>query len=76
MHRSLFLQSMEEFLKVFHRFHLSEECSNSQKSTPRAIMLTATVGAIGGWILCIVVAYTVRILLLRLTFAKLCFIGR
>lgn len=40
-------------------FHLSEECSNANVASPRAIVLTSGVGGILGWFLQLVVAYTV-----------------
>ena len=40
-------------------FHLSEECSNANIASPRAIALTGGVGGIMGWFLQLVVAYTV-----------------
>lgn len=40
-------------------FHLSEECSNASVASPRAIVLTAGVGGFMGWLLQLVVAYTV-----------------
>jgi amino acid transporter len=40
-------------------FHLSEECSNAQIASPRAIVMTSGVGGIMGWFLQLVVAYTV-----------------
>ncbi|CAG8890806.1 unnamed protein product [Penicillium egyptiacum] len=40
-------------------FHLSEECSNANIASPRAIMLTSGVGGLMGWFLQLVVAYTV-----------------
>lgn len=40
-------------------FHLSEECSNANVASPRAIVLTSGVGGLMGWFLQIVVAYTV-----------------
>jgi amino acid transporter len=40
-------------------FHLSEECSNASVASPRAIVMTAVVGATMGWFLQLVVAYTV-----------------
>jgi amino acid transporter len=40
-------------------FHLSEECSNANIASPRAIALTAGVGGMMGWFLQLVVAYTV-----------------
>ncbi|KAJ4372260.1 GABA/polyamine transporter [Neocucurbitaria cava] len=40
-------------------FHLSEECSNANLASPRAIVLTSATGGIFGWFLQLVVAYTV-----------------
>lgn len=40
-------------------FHLAEECSNANIASPRAIVLTSTVGGTFGWFLQLVVAYTV-----------------
>jgi amino acid transporter len=40
-------------------FHLSEECSNANIASPRAIVLTSGVGGLIGWFLQLVVAYTV-----------------
>ncbi|KAI9657763.1 MAG: hypothetical protein M1821_002939 [Bathelium mastoideum] len=40
-------------------FHLSEECSNANVASPRAIFLTSAVGGTFGWFLQLVVAYTV-----------------
>ncbi|KAG8988135.1 hypothetical protein FRB93_004290 [Tulasnella sp. JGI-2019a] len=40
-------------------FHLAEECSNAQFATPRAIVMTSAAGGILGWILMLVIAYTV-----------------
>jgi amino acid transporter len=40
-------------------FHLSEECSNANIASPRAIVLTSGVGGVMGWFLQLVVAYTV-----------------
>src|SRR5271170_4738167 len=40
-------------------FHLSEECSNANVASPRAIVLTSGVGGIMGWALQLVIAYTV-----------------
>lgn len=40
-------------------FHLSEECSNANIASPRAIFLTGVTGGIFGWFLQLVVAYTV-----------------
>jgi len=40
-------------------FHLAEECSNANVASPRAIVMTASVGGVFGWFLQIVVAYTV-----------------
>lgn len=36
-------------------FHLSEECSNAQIATPRAIVLTSFLGGSLGWFLCLVI---------------------
>ncbi|OAL72885.1 hypothetical protein A7D00_2658 [Trichophyton violaceum] len=41
-------------------FHLSEECSNANIASPRAIVMTSGIGGIMGWFLQLVVAYTVR----------------
>lgn len=41
-------------------FHLSEECSNANIASPRAIVLTSGVGGVMGWFLQAVVAYTVK----------------
>lgn len=40
-------------------FHLSEECSNANIASPRAIVMTSAIGGIFGWFLQLVVAYTV-----------------
>ncbi|KAJ5725515.1 amino-acid permease [Penicillium malachiteum] len=40
-------------------FHLSEECSNANVASPRAIVMTSGVGGVMGWFLQLVVAYTV-----------------
>ena len=40
-------------------FHLSEECSNANIASPRAIVLTSASGGLFGWFLQLVVAYTV-----------------
>lgn len=40
-------------------FHLSEECSNANVASPRAIFLTSAIGGVMGWFLQLVVAYTV-----------------
>ncbi|EXJ88426.1 hypothetical protein A1O1_05356 [Capronia coronata CBS 617.96] len=40
-------------------FHLSEECSNANIASPRAIVLTSGVGGLMGWFLQLIVAYTV-----------------
>lgn len=40
-------------------FHLSEECSNANIASPRAIVMTSAVGGTMGWFLQLVVAYTV-----------------
>ncbi|EGE02098.1 amino acid permease [Trichophyton equinum CBS 127.97] len=41
-------------------FHLSEECSNANIASPRAIVMTSGIGGIMGWFLQLVVAYTLR----------------
>ncbi|KAJ6172571.1 hypothetical protein N7470_001638 [Penicillium chermesinum] len=40
-------------------FHLSEECSNANVASPRAIVMTSAFGGLFGWFLQLVVAYTV-----------------
>ncbi|KAL5116958.1 GABA/polyamine transporter [Pleosporales sp. CAS-2024a] len=40
-------------------FHLAEECSNANMASPRAIVLTSATGGVFGWLLQLVVAYTV-----------------
>jgi len=40
-------------------YHLSEECSNANIASPRAIVLTSATGGLFGWFLQLVVAYTV-----------------
>lgn len=40
-------------------FHLAEECSNANVASPRAIVMTSSVGGVFGWALQMVVAYTV-----------------
>ena len=40
-------------------FHLSEECSNANIASPRAIVMTSSIGGTFGWFLQLVVAYTV-----------------
>jgi len=40
-------------------FHLSEECSNAAIASPRAIVLTAETGGVLGFLLNLVIAYTV-----------------
>lgn len=40
-------------------FHLAEECSNANIASPRAIVLTSAVGGVVGWVLQMVVAYTI-----------------
>ena len=39
-------------------FHLSEECSNANIASPRAIVMTSTLGGILGWFIVLVIAYT------------------
>ncbi|MCJ1403830.1 hypothetical protein MMC11_007053 [Xylographa trunciseda] len=41
-------------------FHLSEECSNANIASPRAIVLTAQLGLYLGWAIILVIAYTVQ----------------
>ncbi|EYE97520.1 amino acid permease [Aspergillus ruber CBS 135680] len=41
-------------------FHLSEECSNASIAAPRAIVMTSAIGGVLGWLLQLVVAYTVH----------------
>ncbi|MCJ1378935.1 hypothetical protein MMC17_002034 [Xylographa soralifera] len=41
-------------------FHLSEECSNANIASPRAIVLTAQLGLYLGWAVILVIAYTVQ----------------
>lgn len=40
-------------------FHLAEECSNAQVATPRAIVLTAVVGGLLGFVFQLAMAYTI-----------------
>ncbi len=40
-------------------FHLSEECAVADVASPRAIVLTSAIGGIFGWVLQVLVAYTV-----------------
>jgi amino acid transporter len=41
-------------------FHLSEECSNANIASPRAIVMTAQMGLYLGWAIILVIAYTVK----------------
>lgn len=41
-------------------FHLSEECSNANIASPRAIVMTAQLGLYLGWAIILVIAYTVK----------------
>ena len=41
-------------------FHLSEECSNANIASPRAIVLTAQSGLYLGWAIILVIVYTVK----------------
>ncbi|KAH6703287.1 amino acid transporter-like protein [Leptodontidium sp. MPI-SDFR-AT-0119] len=41
-------------------FHLSEECSNANVASPRAIVMTAQMGLYLGWAIILVIAYTVK----------------
>ncbi|VEU20045.1 DEKNAAC100645 [Brettanomyces naardenensis] len=40
-------------------FHLAEECSNAQVATPRAIVMTASIGGILGFVFQLGMAYTI-----------------
>jgi amino acid transporter len=40
-------------------FHLSEECSNANIASPRAIIMTSSLGGILGWFIMLVIGYTV-----------------
>lgn len=40
-------------------FHLAEECSNANVASPRAIVMTASIGGALGWALQLVISYTV-----------------
>ncbi|OQO03957.1 hypothetical protein B0A48_10599 [Cryoendolithus antarcticus] len=40
-------------------FHLSEECSNANVASPRAIVMTSVSGLLLGWPIVLVIAYTV-----------------
>lgn len=39
-------------------FHLSEECSNAEVAVPRAIIMTTCIGSSSGFVLLLVIAYT------------------
>ncbi|EPY51241.1 hypothetical protein SPOG_02417 [Schizosaccharomyces cryophilus OY26] len=39
-------------------FHMSEETSNASVNAPRGIVLTATIGGLMGWVMQLVIAYT------------------
>ncbi|EXJ63240.1 hypothetical protein A1O7_03687 [Cladophialophora yegresii CBS 114405] len=41
-------------------FHLSEECSNANIASPRAIVMTAQLGLYLGWVVIWVICYTVK----------------
>ncbi|KAF7551930.1 hypothetical protein G7Z17_g4678 [Cylindrodendrum hubeiense] len=41
-------------------FHLSEECSNAAVATPRSIVMTALSGSVLGFILNVLIAYTIQ----------------
>ncbi|KAL6245272.1 hypothetical protein RBB50_008047 [Rhinocladiella similis] len=41
-------------------FHLSEECSNANIAGPRAIVMTAQLGLWLGWVIIMVIVYTVK----------------
>jgi amino acid transporter len=40
-------------------FHLAEECSNANIASPRAIVMTSSLGGVFGWVFQLAVAYTV-----------------
>jgi amino acid transporter len=40
-------------------FHLSEECTNANIASPRAIVMTSSLGGILGWFVMLVIGYTV-----------------
>lgn len=40
-------------------FHLAEECSNANVASPRAIVMTSSIGGILGWAFQLTIAYTV-----------------
>ncbi|EPX73673.1 uncharacterized protein SOCG_02891 [Schizosaccharomyces octosporus yFS286] len=40
-------------------FHLSEECSNASVAAPKAIIMTSAFGGIVGWLLNLIIAYTI-----------------
>lgn len=40
-------------------FHIAEECSNAQIATPRAIVMTASVGGVLGFVFQLAMAYTI-----------------
>ncbi|CAK7274983.1 GABA/polyamine transporter [Sporothrix epigloea] len=40
-------------------FHLSEECSNANIASPRAIVMTSAIGGAIGWALNVAIAYTI-----------------
>lgn len=50
---------LPELTRTDAPFHLSEECSNANVASPRAIVMTAGIGGLAGWALQLVVAYTV-----------------
>ncbi|KAH7156719.1 amino acid/polyamine transporter I [Dactylonectria macrodidyma] len=41
-------------------FHLAEECSNASVATPRSIVMTALSGSVFGFILNVLIAYTIQ----------------
>jgi amino acid transporter len=49
----------KELTKSDAPFHLSEECSNANIASPRAIVMTSGIGGLFGWALQLVVGYTV-----------------
>jgi amino acid transporter len=50
----------KELTKEDAPFHLSEECSNANIASPRAIVMTSGIGGLFGWALQLVVGYTVN----------------
>lgn len=55
-----FLANHVSLLLLDSSFHLSEECSNASVATPRSIVMTAVSGSILGFILNVLIAYTIQ----------------